>query len=315
MATHLVRRLLAADEEVIVVANLGSFEQEGVRVMVGDAAKIDFGLSGELYGELCRVVRRVTVVEITEHLSAAQLRYHDLESARPIRVAAEVSEFAAQSAQLESLVYLSSFAVFGEQKGLVFERDFPTRRTFSQRRDEVLAIAEKQIHRVGHVAPTAVVRIASLAGSEVSGEILIGSDLARLAQFAAAAPDECEFIFSDRPVHFETVERTVEVLIRVQPLRPLVALHLVDDDPWTDRQLVSWIFERIHKRVVEAQPGVGAMSQLLRAASTQPGRVPTAQADFERAEAVRQLGGLMNRDVNQTLLGLFGQSSMTGIVA
>ena len=301
----MVRRLVERGDVVVVVGSAAAPKEPGVEYITGDAARIDFGLSGEQYNRLRQVVTQLTVVESTEQLAQGKLQFRDLETSRPVRVAAEVSEFVACATRLQALVYLSSLSIFGDRKGSVLERDFLIQRTFTERREEVLAVAEKQIQDIAARVPTAIVRIGSLVGSENTGELLIGSELARLAQFAIAAPDECEFVFSDRPLHFETLERAADVLLRVQGQVPAVALHVVDDDPWTDRQLVNWLFEHVQKRAVEIQRNGSAVSQLLRATTAQSGRVRTSLAEFERAEAVRQLGQLLNRDVAATLSRLF----------
>jgi len=314
LATCVVRRLVERGDVVVVVCSSGVQLEPGVDCLVGDVARIDFGLSGEQYNHLRRIVRRVTVVESTEQHAQGRIHFRELETARPVRVAAEVSEFAASAQQLDSLVYLSSLSIFGEKKGTIFERDFLVQRSFAERRDEVLAVAEKQIHNIESKVPIAVVRIGGLVGSEITGELLIGSELARVAQYALAAPDECEFVFSDRPLHFETLERAAEILLRVDAQSPAVALHIVDDDPWTDRQLVQWLFEHVQKRAVEVQRGPGAVSQLLRVATAQPGRVRTLLAEFERTEAVRQFGPLLNRDVSKTLSRLFQRAPLGGVL-
>jgi hypothetical protein len=315
LAACVVRRLVERGDVVIVVGSAGSPPESGVDYVIGDAARIDFGLSGEQYNKLRQVVRRITVVESTEQHAHGRLQLRDLETSRPVRVAAEVKEFAECAAQLDALVYLSSLSIFGDRKGTVLERDFLIPRSFTERREEVLAVAEKQMHHIEAEVPTAIVRTGSLVGSEDTGALLIGSELARLAQFALAAPDECEFVFTDRPVHFETLERATDVLLRVHGQHPAVALHVVDDDPWTDRQLVLWLFEHVHKRAVEIQRNSSAVSQLLRATTAQPGRVRTSQAEFERAEAVRQLGPLLNRDVASTLSRLFRSTPLRGVLS
>lgn len=314
LAVCVVRRLVERGDAVIVVGSAGSPREPEVEHVVGDAARIDFGLSGGKYNELRRVVRRITVAESTEQHALGRLQYRDLEAARPVRVAAEVKEFAECAVQLDALVYLSSLSIFGDRKGTVLERDFLIQRSFTERREEVLAVAEKQVHEIEASIPRAIVRAGSLVGSEDTGALLIGSELARLSQFARAAPDECEFVFTDRPIHFETLERATEVLLRVRAQHPAVALHVVDDDPWTDRQVVHWLFEHVQKRAVEVQRNSSAVSQLLRATTAQPGRVRTLQAEFERAEAVRQLGSLLNRDVATTLAKLFRNAPLRGVL-
>lgn len=314
LATCVVRRLVERGDVVVVVCSSSAQRESGVECLVGDAARIDFGLSGEQYNHLRRIVRKITVVEGTEQHAQGRVNFRELETARPLRIAAEVSEFVACAQQLDALVYLSSLSIFGEKKGPVLERDFWVPRSFTERRDEVLAVAEKQIHNIASKVPIAIVRIGGLVGSESSGELLIGSELARVAQFALAAPDECEFVFSDRPLHFETLERITEILLRVQAQSPAIALHIVDDDPWTDRQLVQWLFEHVQKRAVEVQRNSGTVSQLLRVASAQPGRVRTLPAEFERAEAMRQFGALLNRDVATTLTRLFHRTPLRGVL-
>ncbi len=277
-----------------------------LRHVIGDCAGIDFGLSGATYRALLGEVSVVIACETTEQLPPEQQAFRDIEEARPLRVAAEVAEFVQAADSSVELVFLSSLAIFGDAEGTLFENDFNLSQSFSHQRDEVLAVAEKQIHAIDERVPRVIVRVGGLVGHESSGEILQGAELGRLAKFALAAPDECEFSFSDLPLHFETVERAAQALTRVVPASPGVVLHLIDDEPWSDRQIIGWLFERLEKNIVEVVRANATMTQLLRVATVQSGRVRTSVAQFERREAVRQLGGLLSRDAAQTLEKLFG---------
>ena len=215
VALCLVEQLARRGEEVVVIGKAGPRLPTDVEFVSGDCAQVDFGLSGASYRRLLDRVRRLTVAETTEHQHKSDQGFRDVEEARPIRVASEIVEFVSASTVLEGTTYLSSFAVFGDSEGTIFEKDFELGQSFSRQRDEVLAVAEKQIHRLpGHVR-LGILRTANLAGWEETGEILPGAELGRLANFAVAAPDECEFAFTDLPIHFETIERTVQALIRI----------------------------------------------------------------------------------------------------
>lgn len=306
LALSVAQRLACAGQSVAVIGAPSCIINSSIRLIQGDAARIDFGLSGADYVQLTRDVRQLTVAETSEHLHESAENLRDLESTRLLRVANEVVEFAQAASRLERLVYLSSLAVFGDARGAIFEKDFEIGQTFSRRIDEVLAVSEKQIHRLSSDIPRAIVRVPNIAGHEGSGEILSGAELGRLAKFAVAAPDVCEFSFADLPLHFETIERATEALVRVQPGAPGIAVHMIDDEPWTDRQVIKWMFDRIHKSIIDVPRGSASVGQLFRAATIQSGRVRTTRAEFQRGEAVRQLGSLLARNIERTLERLFG---------
>lgn len=295
---------------VTVIGSSNDSVDQGIRLVQGDAARIDFGLSGADYLQLARDTRQLTVAETSEHVQDGLVDSRELESARLMRVASEVVDFALVATRLERLVYLSSLAVFGDTRGAIIETDFDRGQSFSRRSDELLAVSEKQIHRLSSAVPRAIVRIANLVGHERTGEILPSAELGRLAKFAVAAPRECEFSFADRPLHFETIERATEALVRVQPSATGVALHIIDDEPWTDRQVITWMFDRLHKSIIDVPRSTASVGQLFRAATIQSGRVRTAQAEFQRSEALKQLGHLLTRDIAGTLERLFGATAV-----
>lgn len=265
----------------------------GVRLLVGDSASIDFGLSGGDYQGLVASVDELVLAD------ASPLPVADVERSRPVREAAEAAEFVRAGGAPRGVRFLSSLLVFGAAGGKVSEDDFEVGQRFRDGYEESLAVAEKIIRGLNLNCPLAIVRAAPLSGDEQTGELYPGSPLAHLARIVQSGSVDSGYTFSDLPVYFETVERASQALIRVSPEQNMSVVHLVDQEPLTDRALISWLARAAGKSVRERRSVWNRPSY--------PGGRPLSgwALRFSRERAERLLGDLLDREQSVILEGLF----------
>src|SRR5690606_3727309 len=178
----------------------------------------------------------------------------DAENSRIVRVAAEVKEFVKAGGARGGVRFLSSLLVFGGATGRVTEDDFHVGQSFRDIHEESLAVAEKLISSVKLQCPLAIVRTAPVVGDEVAGTLLSGA-VSRLIREIESAPLDKSYVFSEHPIRFDTVERVARALLKVAPKDGGTVIHLVDNSPPTDSQLIEWLSIRVHKRAQRAELG------------------------------------------------------------
>lgn len=250
-ATRVAETLLAAGEDVLGVVREGGRLQppRGVEVVAADPCAIDLGLGGGEYLELCARSERI-VYAVEPAISTGSL-----ERAPALRHAAELLELIRGGAGRGGVTFLSSLFVFGDAKGPVAETEFEVGQDFPTPLEEALAVAEKVIRRAERLVPLSVVRAAPVAGDAGRRQLAPSSALSRLAERIRLSPGAIDVEFSDQPVRFETADRLAELLVRCQRRPGSRTLHLVDREPLSDRELVTWLAERIGR--VLAPPAGG----------------------------------------------------------
>jgi hypothetical protein len=299
VAVSVVLALVQRGHEVAVVApqHFSSTFPDSVTFFPGDSASIDFGLSGSDYTRLLRDVERV-------YLAHGGLGSGgDVEKSRAVRQAAEVRDFVRAGGARGGVVHLSSLLVFGNARGPVDESDFVVGQSFADEQEEALAVAERIIRSISTDRTTAILRSAPVVGSEIEGTLLDGGPLSQLVRAVDKAGDDRGFAFSDLPTRWDTVERVARVLVSL-PLDGKT-FHLVDADPLTDRELVLWIADHLHKPIAES--AAGARPLLGRQRPSYPGSRALGGwgLHFERQNAVAAFGSLLDRDEAAVLEKLF----------
>jgi thioester reductase-like protein len=297
VALCLVSRLADRGERVAVVSGPEFQDEfgEGVEVYPGDSASIDFGVTGEDYN---RLLGRVSMV----YLAHSTLRgAGEVEKSRVVRQASEVREFVRAGGAPQGVSFLSSLLVFGNARGSVTEADFQVGQKFGDEYEESLAVAERIIRSMKGERPLSIVRTGPVVGDEETGELLPGSPLAHLVRTIERNSEDKGYVFSDLPVRYETVGRAVAALLRTNPQRGIQMLHLVDEDPLSDRQLTLWVAERLQKQIVESSNGPRPWSSLGR--SSYPGSRALSGwgLHFSRMNAEAQIASLLDRDEARVL--------------
>ncbi|HZU81360.1 MAG TPA: SDR family oxidoreductase, partial [Polyangiaceae bacterium] len=146
---------------------LGADDRGRVTLVEGDAAAIDFGLSGAEFKALAREVTRIHHCAEMTYLSA------DRRTAERVNVggAREAVEFAGACRKLSCLVFHSTAHVAGDRRGVVLEEDLEAGQSFRSVVEETKARAEKLVRGASGRVPIAVVRPATVVGDSRTGEI------------------------------------------------------------------------------------------------------------------------------------------------
>lgn len=268
-------------------------------VAVPDPRAMDFGLSGPEYESLLRRTRCVIwVVQPEEDLPT------DVEQSCLVRSAAEVLEFVRSSGAPEGVIGLSSLLVFGSSSGEAREEELSKGQSFGGVLEESWAVAERVLRHASSLVPVRIVRTAPIVGDSERGELLRGSGLEEIVRRIEMAPPVSEVSFRDLPVYFETAERASAAISRLVTHHESITMHLVDVEPPTDRELLSWLGERLGRSFRESVPGSRTWS---RARLLEDLESPTRRAfsgwalQFSRNTALALCSDLLDRSWQEPL--------------
>lgn len=301
IALRVVELLAARGRSIVVVGSpeVRGLLPDGVELCVGDSANIDFGLAGTRYRELLTSVEEVVLAD-TAYVSSGEV-----ERNRFVRQAAEVAEFVKAGGAKDGVRFLSSLLVFGNARGEVSEDEFEIGQGFRDEFEESLAVAEKIVRGIGHRCPLSILRCAPVAGDERNGELIPGAPLSHLARQIKNASGDSRYAFSDHAVHFETVGRAAEALVRLDPERHMCVAHLVDKNPLTDRILIQWLARAANKTIHEVVPGARAWSVWTRASYPGSRSLSGWGLRFAREHAEERFLELLDPDREELLEQLF----------
>jgi len=303
VAQRVVALLLGRGEKVSVIVDASSRRMvpDGVHVFEGVTTAIDFGLTGGEYARPVQDVDQVYCAEVPQRIPS------DIEESPLVRCASELKELVKAGGARGGVRFLSSLLVFGDMKTPASEHDFDVDQGFSGAFEEAAALAEKLIRSVCGECAMSIVRIAPVVADEEAGTVFEHSPLGSLARAIDSALDGFEMAFTDAPIRFETVERAAQALIASSPSSPLQVLHVVDEEPLSDRQLVGWLANRANREVREVSGAWKPLLALMR--SEEPGGRAFSGWDllFSRSEAERAIPELLDRDDQELLGRLFPQ--------
>lgn len=161
-----VRADLRADAEA-ALDTLTLHERQRVVLLEGDAAAMDYGLSGK---ELAAIGPEV---DILHHMARVTYFGADRRLAEEVNVngAREAVEVASQCPALKNLVYYSTAQVSGDRTGFVLEHELDAGQAFHNVVEETLAHGERFVRaRMGKL-PITVVRPTIVVGDSRTGEV------------------------------------------------------------------------------------------------------------------------------------------------
>jgi thioester reductase-like protein len=155
------------EEAQAYLEGLSAEDRHRVEVIEGDAAAIDFGLSGHEYRSLGKDITRI------HHCAQVTYLGVDRKTAENVNVggAREAVEFAGTCQQLSSLVFHSTAHVAGDREGLVREEDLKAGQSFRTIVEETRARAEKLVRGAMERLPVAILRPSTIVGDSVTGEV------------------------------------------------------------------------------------------------------------------------------------------------
>jgi nucleoside-diphosphate-sugar epimerase len=219
-------------------------EKDRGRVLLasGDAAAIDFGLSGAEYkslaGEVTRIHHCAQVTNLgTDRTAAARIN---------IDAAREAIEFATCCSALECLVFYSAAHVAGDRTGVVREDDLKAGQSFRNVVEETKARAEKLMRAAMSRVPVAVVRPSTVVGDSRTGEVDRFDGPSLLILLVVASPPDLALPLpgrGDERLNLVPIDWVVRASVAIgrDPRAVGRTFHLVDPRPPTARQFFELV--------------------------------------------------------------------------
>ncbi len=287
----------------VVLDELPEKDRSRVAFAVGDAAAIDFGLSGAEYKSLAREVTRIHHCAQVTHLAA------DRKAAARINVggAREAIEFATCCGALECLVFYSTVQVAGDRTGVVHEDDLKAGQSFRNVVEETKARAEKLMRSaMGHV-PVAVVRPSTVVGDSRTGAVDRFDGPSLLILLVVTSPPDLALPLpgrGDERVNLVPVDWVVRASVAIGRDARAIGrtFHLVDPRPPTARQ----VFELVARAGGRRGPRGSIPANLAKALLRAPGleRISNGPRAFLEALTTSVTYDARNADELLSALGI-----------
>ncbi|MGE0790641.1 MAG: SDR family oxidoreductase [Sandaracinaceae bacterium] len=212
------------------------------RILEGDAAAMDLGLSGSEFVQLAGEI------DLIHHCAAITYFGADPASARQLNVQGtrEVLELASEADHLERLVHWSTALVSGARRGYVLEDELLAPDGFRNAIEETRFVAEQLVRAQMRTIPTTILRPAVIVGDSVSGEIdrLDGPYL--LIKLLLSAPPDLKLPLpggGDSPLNVVPIDYVVDSGCTIARERRALGrtFHLVDPKPPSARRAFELI--------------------------------------------------------------------------
>jgi len=278
IARRLVRKLLAADDGLTVSALVLAEEKSAaeaealrvgptdrIRILVGDVAAMDLGLSGEEYR---RLVDEVTEVH---HLAAVQRVGVERAVAERVNVGGtqNVLDLARSLTRLERLVYFSSAFVSGRRVGVIREEELEHGAGFRSPYEATKHHAERLVRLAADKLPITIIRPSAVVGDSRTGEIDRFDGVYHFVLMLAASPAAIPIPLpghGDAPLNLVPVDYVVDAVhaITAQPETIGKTFHIVDPNPMSARGVYAMVAERAHKKVPRYTVSANLTKALLR---------------------------------------------------
>lgn len=257
LATRVVSKLLREERqlELVLVVQERSMERAEallrartdaerarVRLLEGDAAAMDLGLSGR---EILQLAREVDFIH---HCAAITYLGVEHDAARQLNVQGtrEVIELANDADHLERLVHWSTALVSGARRGYVLEDELDASSGFRNPIEKTRFEAEVLVRRAADRVPTTILRPSIVVGDSVTGEIdrLEGPYL--LVLLMLNAPMDLRMPLPGRgdiPLNLVPIDYVVDAGYAIAKDRRSLGrtFHLVDPAPVTARRVFELI--------------------------------------------------------------------------
>lgn len=164
---HAVVRPGAYEEAEGALDVLPLEQRNRVNLIEGDAAAIDFGLSGAELKVL------TPEIDIIHHMAQVSYLGADKKQATYVNVngARELIEVASQCKAIKNVVYYSTAQVSGDRTGIVYEDELDSRHSFRNPVEETLARGERVVRSAMDRLPITIVRPTMVVGDSQTGEV------------------------------------------------------------------------------------------------------------------------------------------------
>jgi len=224
------------------IAAMTAESQARIKLLEGDAAAMDLGLSGAEFVELA------AEVDFIHHCAAITYLGVSKDSAAQLNVGGtrEVLELAMEADHLERLVHWSTALVSGGRRGYVLEEELLAPNGFRNAIEETRFKAESMVRRKSDQIPTTILRPAVIVGDSATGEIdrLEGPYL--LVLLMLNAPMDLRIPLPGRgevPLNLVPIDYVVDAGFAVSRDQRSLGrtFHLVDSRPRTARRVFELI--------------------------------------------------------------------------
>jgi len=164
---HAVVRAKSREEAEGALDALPLEQRRRINLIEGDAAAMDFGLSG---AELRALTPEIDVIH---HMAQVSWLGADKKLASQVNVhgAREVVEIASQCPSLKNVVYHSTAQVSGDRTGLVLENELDKGQEFRNAVEETMARGERIVRSKMNKLPISIVRPTIVVGDSQTGEV------------------------------------------------------------------------------------------------------------------------------------------------
>jgi len=164
---HAIVRSKSRDEAEAALDGLPLEQRRRVALVEGDAAAMDFGLSG---AELKALAPEIDIIH---HMAQVSYLGADKKLATQVNVngAREAVEVASQCTSLKNLVYHSTAQVSGDRVGLVLENELDKGQSYRNAVEETMARGEKIVRAKMGKLPISIVRPTVIVGDSQTGEV------------------------------------------------------------------------------------------------------------------------------------------------
>ncbi|MCP4502024.1 MAG: SDR family oxidoreductase [Deltaproteobacteria bacterium] len=301
--TILVQEKFRSDAEAYV-RELPDSQEKRVRILSGDVAKMDLGLSGPEIDELSEGVTHVY------HLAALQYFGVSDEEAERVNVGGtrNMVMLAKEFTALKRFVHFSTCYVSGDRIGVITEDDLDEGQSFRNHYERTKFEAEKALQAAADQVPLTILRPSIVVGDSETGEIDRLDGIYNMGLLVVTSPVSVPLPLPGdgvAPLNVVPVDFVVKAAIALAEDESAngKTFHLVDPNPLSSRKAYELIAARAGKELSKVNINYGVARRLL--------RVPVlSRFAKSQAQAVDYLNHLAIYNSTNTLAHLEG----TGIL-
>ncbi|HEY8039970.1 MAG TPA: SDR family oxidoreductase [Polyangiaceae bacterium] len=280
-------------------------QRKRVRVVEGDAAAIDLGLSGPELKALAREVTRI------HHCAQVTYLGVDRKTAEHVNVggAGEAIALAEACEKLECLVFHSTAQVSGDRRGVVLEEELKAGQSFRSVVEETKARGEKLVRSAMGRIPVAVMRPSTIVGDSRTGEVDRFDGPYLLILLVVTSPPDLALPLpgrGDEPLNLVPIDWVARASVALgrDPRARGRTFHLVEPQPLTARR----VFELVARAGGRRGPRGSIPANLAKALLRAPGLDRIAKSPRAFLETLTTPVTFDARNADE-LLGLLGVDS------
>jgi thioester reductase-like protein len=300
-AKRLVERLLAktADDRVYVLArdkfrdaaeeflaSLPPSSAARARIIEGDVADMDLGLSGTDYKALAAEITAIHHTAAVYYLGAKR----ELVERVNVDGTRTMLELAGDCTRLRRFTHWSTSQVSGSRSGVILEEELDCGQRFRNVYEETKFRAERMVRDAARRLPVTILRPGIIVGDSKSGEIDKFDGPYYLLVLIVSSPIDVHLPLPGRgssPLNLVPIDYVVEAAIALSrdPRAVGGTFHLTDPAPFSARTVYELVAQRAEKKAPRGVIPTGLARALLKA----PGLERLARAPLAFLEAFNHL--------------------------